>query len=77
MSRPEDIPQDVWETAQEALHVAWDEHGAEFNPLSNLISTGLWHRFYVATARAIMAERERTTDLIAARKIIAAYRGQS
>lgn len=59
MSRPEDIPEDVWNEVDASFAKAWDEHGASFNPASNSISDGLWDRLVEAAARLILAETER------------------
>ena len=103
MSRPSDMPESVWDAATDIeidADFSWD--GQSFNSRQSEMETR------IAIARAIMAERARTTDLvdclsdmtehyvqlvscgdcgnwdaeeesevIAARKMIAAYRGQS
>lgn len=64
MTKPDDIPQDVWDIAASAYFGAWNAHDEHFNPASNSISDGLSLRFIEASARSIMAERKRCIEVV-------------
>lgn len=55
MTRPEDIPQDIWDTAFHALHPLVREQ-YETSPFAMVQHLGL--------ARAILAERERCAQIL-------------
>lgn len=54
MSKPEDIPQDIWDSAYETLHPLVREQ-YEISPFSQVQHYGI--------ARAILAERERCSKI--------------
>lgn len=58
MTRPEDIPQDIWDTAFEALHPLVRKQ-YEISPFSMVQHLGM--------ARAILAERERCAKILMTR----------
>ena len=64
MSKPEDIPQDVWTaaTAEAVLFADWLSAGNSTGSLSDHATSALADSF----ARAILAERERILAMLAA-----------
>lgn len=64
MTKPDNIPRDVLDTATRSLYAAFDDLEARAGK-GSFITTGMWDVLISAAARAIMAEREACAQVAA------------